>query len=279
MSGDIFLILYKHSLYKLTIFVPFTHTNGQAEFTRSNLKKYKQIMMTTYLLHVKKGYEDRLEHMTSMLSAHNITFELILDGDIPDLTDEIIEKYFSEYMCAKSATTSCACKHILCYEKMVSENIDYALILEDDMFFSKKFDDILQRTITERLGDKSPWYVGFEASCLKFVPRSQRKKWVVTYKGECVQCTGAYLINLPAARAILDCIKANKCNVLFDWYLDKLQNEKVFELYWTYPPVAEQGSHNGKMQSGISSGLQKSKIRFIKRKITTFYKECLYFFR
>lgn len=235
-------------------------------------------MLKTFLLHVKKGSEARLDHMTNLMSSHNLPFELILDGDIPDLTDSIIDKYFIDSMLSKSAQTSCAYKHFLCYEKMVTLQIDYALIVEDDIFFLAQFDKILQSAIDERATDKNPWYIGFEATHLRMTPRSQRRKNIVTYKSDAVQCTGAYLINKAAAEIILKIAESEKCDLPIDIYLNKLQQQGHFTLYWSYPPIVEQGSLNGKMSSLIS-GTQQSRLKTLTRKLTFIYKQCLYFFR
>ena len=45
-----------------------------------------------FVLHVKKGYEDREQHIKAMLQKMNIPFSWILDGDIADLTPEILDK-------------------------------------------------------------------------------------------------------------------------------------------------------------------------------------------
>ncbi len=75
-----------------------------------------------FVLHVKHGYEDREEFMERELSRFGIDFEYILDGDIPDITNEIFNKYFDKaYFQRINAEVSCALKHILAYEKIVSE--------------------------------------------------------------------------------------------------------------------------------------------------------------
>lgn len=241
--------------------------------------KNSKPILTTFVLHVKQGYEKRLEHIEKMLLGKKIDFELILDGDICDLNNDLLDEFFAGSMCRMSAQTSCAYKHILCFKKIVSENLEYALILEDDIFLLDNFNDILNKAIVERSGDCCAWYVGFEATCLMYVPRSQRKKGVVTYKSDPLQCTGAYLVNQATARNILAELECAKCELPIDWYLDRLQKRGVFNLYWSYPVVAEQGSHNGKMNSSLSSKYKKGLWGVFKRKAVVVYKKWLYFFR
>lgn len=70
----------------------------------------------TFVLHVKQGYEERKIHIEKMMSDHNIPFQYILDGDIPDLTTERLDTYFSGARHSLSPGTSCAMKHILTWQ-------------------------------------------------------------------------------------------------------------------------------------------------------------------
>ena len=238
------------------------------------------VMIRTFVLHVRKGYEDRLTHIHRMLTELNIEYELMLAGDVEDIDNQILNTYFSDNLYAAIPATSCALKHLLIYRKIVEENIEMALVLEDDIFLSKRFQEVMARVIQERTADKEPFYVGMEATCLRLVPRSRRKQGVVTYPADYVQCTGAYVVNLAAARTILDFVLKHKCDTSYDIFLNRLQKDGVFRLYWTFPPVAEQGSHNGCMVSSISGVVGKANlIMRIKRRITLYYKQILYYFR
>ena len=46
-------------------------------------------------------------------------------------------------------------------------------------------------------------------------------------------------------------IISNKCNKIIDWYHNELIDTIGLQNYWCHPPIVEQGSHNGKMQSII----------------------------
>jgi glycosyl transferase family 25 len=85
--------------------------------------------LKVFVLHVKKGYEERAAHIDSMMSRLGIEFEYFLAGDIPDLTPELLDKYFTGMMKATLPVTSCATKHLLCHEKIVADNLPCALIL------------------------------------------------------------------------------------------------------------------------------------------------------
>ena len=103
-----------------------------------------------FVLHVKQGYEDRARHMERTLAAHGIVFEYMLDGDMTELTPELQQRFFGS---AGTPTPhkSCAAKHLLTYEKIVRENIPYALIFEDDMFITKQFDRTFDSALREMM--------------------------------------------------------------------------------------------------------------------------------
>ncbi len=237
-------------------------------------------MVKTFVLHVKRGYEDRLTRVHRMLVGLNIEYELMLDGDVEDIDGRILDHYFSKDLYAPIPATSCALKHLLIYRKIVEENIDMALVLEDDISFTKRFGEVMAGVLRERAADKEPFYVGLEASCLRLIPRSRRKPGVVTYTADYVQCTGAYVINQAAARTILNFVSVHKCDTSFDIFLNRLQNDGLFRLYWTFPPVAEQGSLNGTMESSVSGVVGGATLtKRIKRRLTLCYKWVLYYFR
>lgn len=97
------------------------------------------------VLHVKKGYEERARHIEQMLHEKGIEFEYVTDGDKPDITADILDHYFADQMHQVTAATSCALKHLYAYERILQNNWNGALILEDDMIFYKHFIPIFNK--------------------------------------------------------------------------------------------------------------------------------------
>ncbi len=64
---------------------------------------------------------------------------------------------------------------------------------------------------------------------------------------------GAYLIDLEGVNKILDNLKIFKCQTVIDWWHNSLIENDVIDLYWMHPTLVEQGSHNGFLNSTISS--------------------------
>lgn len=239
-------------------------------------------MIPVFVLHVKRGYEERASHMEKMLAAHGIPFEYMLEGDIPDLDAELQTRFFGRADERDAdAIHSCAAKHLLVYEKIVREGLPYALIFEDDIFVTRKFDRTFEaalREMEQRHGASEPFLVGFEATCMGFVPRSQRIEGQVAYPGRFLQCLGCYMVNQAFARMILEEVLAEKCRIPIDLWINQLYGKGRFALYWSHPVVAVQGSHMGKFDSSIGNPV-KFPLKNLRRSLTFLYKEILYYFR
>lgn len=236
----------------------------------------------TFVLHVKQGYEERAAHMEKMLAAHGMPFEYMLQGDIPDLDAELQTRFFGRAAAGNAdAMHSCAAKHLLVYEKIVRERVPYALIFEDDIFLTRKFDRTFEAALREmqlRHGSEEAFLVGFEATCMGFVPRSQRSKGRVAYPGRFLQCLGCYLVNQAFARMILEEVQAGECRIPIDLWINDLHAKGRFALYWSHPVVAVQGSHMGKFDSSIGNPV-RFPLKNLRRSLTFLYKEILYYFR
>jgi hypothetical protein len=53
---------------------------------------------------------------------------------------------------------------------------------------------------------------------------------------------------------MLNYARENKCNAPIDWFHNDLLSRNVLDIYWSYPALGQQFSHNGKMESLIDKG-------------------------
>lgn len=235
-----------------------------------------------FVLHVRQGYEDRAEHIDSMMTRLQIPFEYLLDGDICDLTPDVLDKYFKRDGALRKdnllAQLSCAYKHLLVYERILKNNWKGALILEDDIILQKDFATIFNNCMREyEAMPTSDILISFENSRLRFVPRSQRVKGKYLYKGTKDRMTGAYYISNGAAKRIIDYLSENKCDLPIDLLHCFLIRQQDFPYYWCQPTIATQGSFTGKFHSSIST---KKRLGIkISWKFKLAYKKLLYFLR
>ena len=103
-----------------------------------------------YVLHVNKPqYAKRKEHIIKTMSAHNIPFEWIYDGNQEDISDKVLKSLFKKPFLESSPEVSCCYKHYLAWKSFLSTDKTYALILEDDVFLAPDFVAMFNRSITE----------------------------------------------------------------------------------------------------------------------------------
>lgn len=249
--------------------------------TKKYKKNYYLCSMKALVIHAAK-LKERGEHMDRMLQRFGIKYKLIEEGDAGHINDEILNKYFrngKENMYEDSSRTSCALKHFLAYEYMLEHGIDLALILEDDIVLHKNFVTIFEKSLKEYQSKYAHdnILISYEDSTLDLIPRSLRHKGQMLYVGTKDRTTGAYVINLNAAKTILNKLSKEKCDVPIDWYHDLLLKEGTITYLWCHPAIATQGSYTGAFYSSLSSKSNTLlKLRWWFKKN---YKHLLYWFR
>jgi len=230
-----------------------------------------------YVVHVSSN-KLREQHIKNELGRFNLPFEFMLKGDKSEISSEIIKEYFigDEMGGLKpTAQQSCTYKHLSIYEKILTDGVQDALIFEDDVYLSENFIEVFNQTISElkalpqKTQDKA--LINFENSTLQIVPPSKQVNGQYLYEASKNRCAGAYYINKNLANSITQYRIKYKCNKIIDWYHNELIDTIGLQNYWCHPPIVEQGSHNGKMQSIIDDKKYGS-VREITWKISRFYK-------
>lgn len=241
------------------------------------MKQYT-ISVPVFVLHVKNGYEDRAKHIEQMLGVRNIAFSYILDGDMSDISGEVLDKYFAGNMKSVSAPTSCALKHLLAYEQILKEGYPGAIILEDDMILYSNFEKVFNECMQEcRDRGIDTCLISFEDSILKFVDGSKRRPRQHLYAAIRDRFAGCYYISASCARLICDYVKKHKCDRPIDLLHTYLISKITLPYYWAHPTIATQGTHCGLFASAISKKSAKKQLhRKLTWQIKRFYKLVLY---
>jgi len=234
--------------------------------------------MKTYIINVSTN-EVRRNHMLNLISQnHCLTNSLFIHkGDLNSINNEVLNKYFGGELKTLSPAVSCAYKHILAYSEFINDvNTDYALILEDDIFFYQNFSEKIEKIIDEiKLNKIENFIISLEDSNLKYVKGSEIKKNKTLYKKSAGRMAGAYLIDKVAAKNMINEIENNKCNLAIDWFHNYCSDNNLLDIYWAHPALAIQGSLNGKIKSLIDNK-QFGLIKIWKFKISKLYKKLLY---
>jgi glycosyl transferase family 25 len=226
-----------------------------------------------YVVHAKSGYEIHENHVNTLFKQHELSHVFITDGDPNMFTQELLNTYFTPTIKNKLSTgvISCTLNHILSYEAVIKNNNKYALIFENDPFFIGDFKNNVSKIVEEANMLEPGFIISLENTSLRFPPYKQINKKQLLYPATQGRCAGAYLIDNKAAQQMLSDLKTNKCNEVIDWWHNILIKKNVIKMYWAYPAITEQGSHNGLLSSIISTK-ERSKTRQIKWFVQRIYK-------
>jgi glycosyl transferase family 25 len=212
----------------------------------SSIKKLDYI----YVLNVKK-FTERRAFMEAQLTKLGMKAEFILDGDIEELTDDIISRYFVSHNNLSAAQMSCAMKHVFALQKIAQNYCTFNLVLEDDAIFAKDFLTGLQHTLDESInfiGDKVI-YIGSGGNF--FTPKSQRKKGQHLYLGSRGRFADSYIIDSETAKKRLLWIEQHKISEPIDNQFEKIDKQLGVKMVWLEEPIVEQGSKNGLFNSAL----------------------------
>lgn len=140
-------------------------------------------------------------------------------------------------------------KHWIILKKVCESDHEYSLVLEDDILISGDFDDKLRRVVD---GTKNDWdFIFLGNGCGLRIPSSRIRKGKYSYakSNPASKCTDSFLIKKNSAKKILGAFDNFSLPIDFEFnynmYMEKMK------VYWSEPPIVEQGSQNEKFKSAI----------------------------
>lgn len=210
-----------------------------------------------FVIHVR-GQKEREAFMEPQLKDLGFPYEYVLEGNMEDLTAEILAQNFSDNgqadtMYGVYPHTSCAYKQFLAYRRLLDSGAEGALIFEDDIrlfpHFKAFFLSSLEEIRREHRGEAM--IANFEESSLLLVPRSKRRKGKYLYKATRDRFAGCYYISKEAARAIINFVEEKKCSLPVDRFHTQLVESGLINYYWNHPCLAVQCSCDGSMPTMI----------------------------
>jgi len=218
-----------------------------------------------YIIHALKGYEFHENRIRQIFPWKGLKFDFVTDGDPSCFSQPLLEKYFSSRFIEKTSpgALSCTLNHILACERAVLKDNRYIIVFENDPFFIGNFSQRLNKLVPEMDNLEAGFIISLENTTLRFPSFWQVKRRKYLYPAKVSRMAGAYIIDHAGATAILKDLEKNKCDTIVDWWHIDLINRGIIKMYWAHPPLIEQGSHNGKLCSTISS-----KPRSFKRRIS-----------
>lgn len=212
--------------------------------------------MKTFVIHPDK-FKERGIHMERMLSDVGLRYEFVNEGHDDAQTEVYLNSFLKngrEKMLSRNSRSLCTISHFLAYQLILQNELDGALIMEDDTVLYKNFKQLFEQSMVEyrqRYADKKV-IISYEDSSLQFVPRSKRKKGQMLYAATKDRMAGVYFINRQAAQAILNRLKNEPADVAIDVYHNQLIKEGFIDYLWCQPALATQGSFTGAFRSTLS---------------------------
>tara|TARA_R100000152_G_C6781539_1_gene216243 strand:- start:5676 stop:6398 length:723 start_codon:yes stop_codon:yes gene_type:complete len=221
-----------------------------------------------YVLHYTK-LEERKKNLEGALEHFGIDYEFVTDFDQEDLTDQIIEEWYSTneddynrkidplwgakqnpFRKLNLAEISCTIKHYLCIKKVAENCNERGLILEDDVFFVENFPEVFNHFLSKTPND---WGAIFMGCCANLrVPQRLRMQGVCAYPKEHPASRGgdSYILKKNVAQKIVSTMKP--FNTISDWELACQLHQHNVKTYWWEPPLVVQGSENGAYKTTLN---------------------------
>jgi len=208
-----------------------------------------------YVLHVKKGAEDRETSIVKQFSILGLPFEWILEYDIPEITEEVLSHYKHHGTELQPEEISCCLKHFTAWEKIAASPAEGGFIFEDDALIdTARFKHIALQALSEFTADwHNLGHISFGEGCVMSVPWTQIKKGTMLYRAELVRAADSYWITKKTAQLRLQWLQQNGFCWPADHMINKIDNELDIPILWLEPTVVKQGSYCGLFGSIIQN--------------------------
>ena len=235
--------------------------------------------MKTLVVHAA-SLKERGEHIDKMLRRMGIDYEFIAEGDLGQLDARLLSRFFKDGDSLQpTARHSCATKHFLACDYIVSHHLEGALVLEDDIVLHNNFKSVCEQSLNELRDNYKdrPAIISYEDSSLRFVPRSQRRRGQLLYPATKGRMAGCYYMSRPCAEVILQDLATNKCDATdADTYHYQLLQRGLIDYLWCQPTIATQGTFSGAFRSSLADDGHFVRLRWLFKKN---YKKLLYWLR
>jgi glycosyl transferase family 25 len=228
-----------------------------------------------YIIHVKKGFEQREKSIIDQFAALDLPFEWVLEHDKNELTDDILAAY--KYSGAlKGEEISCSLKHIAAWEKIASGRPDAGFVFEDDVLINrKKFKPFIEEALAEfHRAWKDCGCISLGDGMALHVPWTKRKKGRRLYRADHIRAADSYWINKETARRRVEWVKDNGFTLPADHLINTIDARLNIPILWLEPTVVSQGSHTGLFPSSIQAqdrGTMGDRIEWMVKKFRRKY--------
>jgi len=193
--------------------------------------------MKIFVVHYDKLVK-RKEIIIQQLNKYNFNYEFVSNKGKDKLTIDDIRKFRN----LNKSEISLTLHHIECFKKIVENNLEFALILEDDVIlhhnFSQKLDFYMCRLPEE-------WDMLFIGDgCGMHIDENNLVNGKFIYKNDKTRCLDSYLISNRCCKIILEKLQLLNYTILcpVDHWLNYVIRNNNFNVYWAEPTIVTQGS-------------------------------------
>ena len=217
-----------------------------------------------YVLHVKRGYEDREASIIHQFKRLGLEFEWVLEHDKDELDPAVLDVYGYWQTDMPPEAISCSLKHIAAWERIAAGQAAGGLVLEDDVLIDvQHFETVVHDCLAELQRD----WLGRGCICFGdggalYVPWTKIKKGRRLYRAEFARMGDSYWIDRQTAVMRLDWLRQNGFTKPADHLIDTIDRALGLPILWSVPTVVSQGSHTGLFRSSIQ---RKEKTGWWKR--------------
>lgn len=191
--------------------------------------------MKIFIINLKKA-KDKRQNMKMQLEHLGIkNYEFIEAVYGADLSLDFINENVYDYPdCALTpGEIGCALSHLYVYERMIKENLPYAMILEDDIILPDDFPELLE-AIPESIDVPQSKVITLgEANKITLLNKYFNFKGYSEYTAVTAFCAYAYLINIAAAKSLSEKLRPIKYEA--DMFIHFRENGWLEQFHVFYP--------------------------------------------
>ncbi|KMZ15141.1 glycosyltransferase family 25 protein [Haemophilus influenzae] len=207
--------------------------------------------------------QKRRKHITEEFGKQNIPFEFF-DAITPDIIEETAKKFNITFDRSSKATLcdaeiACALSHIVLWNFVLENNLDYINIFEDDIYLGENAKELLNID-----------YIPEDTDILKLEAHGK----IIYGKREQIKCnrnisqlkfkhtgTAGYSITAKGAKYLLDKVKNKQIYIAIDSFMfDELLRKKDYKVMQLSPAICAQSfilHDENYFESGLHNGREK----------------------
>ena len=196
-----------------------------------------------YIIHYDKLVE-RKEHIEKQIKDFS-NVEWILNKNPEDLNESELSLFSGNL---SQGSKSLTMKHIETFKRIVKEDIEYALVFEDDVILNNNFIYDYEEIKEEFM--KSDFEICFIGSGCGL--KVTKYTGILSDSKHQTRCTDSYIIKKSLCKKLLDIyIEYPHYSVNIDFIMNKWFSDYKIKTCWSFKSIVKQGSQNGSFKRSI----------------------------